>query len=151
MESKAESSKLARLFVKPLNQLVLVIGMMIVFTLFDLMMPHNGNFFEATAGTWIVTTAMILCFVILNTVVALRVEPIIPYWRNSVFCFVGLLLFGYGWSFLLTGKHIDEVGSFRWLWMVLTLVYMVFFAIARSMKRIVDFALRQDEKLRGEE
>jgi hypothetical protein len=34
---------------------------------------------------------------------------------------------------------------------VLSLVYMVFFAIARSVKRIVDFANKQDDKLRGEE
>jgi hypothetical protein len=51
---------------------------------------------------------------------------------------------------LLSGKHIDEVGSFRWLWFVLTLVYMIFFAIARSMKRVVDIAIEQDDKLRGE-
>jgi hypothetical protein len=146
-----ETSNLARIFSKPLNQLGLVLAMMVVFTLVDKLMPHSDVFFEVSAGTWIVTTAMILCFVILNTVVALRVEPIIPYWRTSVFCFFGLLIIGYGWSYLLTGRHMDEVGSFRWLWMVLTLVYMVFFAIARSMKRIVDIAIKQDEKLRGED
>lgn len=146
-----EPSKLIQLFIKPLNQALLSVAMMIVFTLVDLVMPHEDILFEVNAGTWIVATAMILCYVILNSVVALRIEPIGSYFRMSVFCYIGLLIFAYAWSWLLSGKHIDDVGTFRWLWMVLTLVYLVFFSIARSMKRIVDIAIKQDKKLRGEE
>ena len=144
-------SKLIQLFIKPHNQALLSVAMTIVFTLVDLVMPHDDILFEANAGTWIVATAMILCYIILNSVVALRIEPIGSYFRMSVFCYIGLLVFAYGWSWLLSGKHIDDVGTFRWLWMVLTLVYLVFFSIARSMKRIVDIAIKQDKKLRGEE
>ena len=145
------TSKYIMLFLKPLNQALLAAGLMIVFTLVDLVMPHDNVLFEEDAGTWIVTTAMIFCYVILNAVVAIRIEPILPYWRNAVFCYLGLMVFAYLWGWLLTGKHIDDVGSFRWLWLVLTLVYVVFFSIARSIKRIVDMAIRQDKKLRGEE
>lgn len=148
---RKEPSKLITLFFKPLNQALLAVAMTIVFSLVDKLMPHHTELLEINSGTWIVGTAMILCFIILNTIVALRVEPIIPYWSKSVTIYIGLLVFVYAWSYLLSGKSIDEAGSFRWLWLVLTLVYMVFFAIARSMKRIVDFALKQDEKLRGEE
>jgi hypothetical protein len=147
----AGPSGLVTLFSRPLNQALLVAAMTIIFSLIDLVLPHPDILFEKHAGVWIVSTAMILCYVILNTVVALRIEPIIPYWSRSVIYYVVLLAFTYGWCFLLSGRHIDEVGSFRWLWLVLTLVYMVFFAIARSVKRIVDIAIKQDEKLRGEE
>ena len=146
-----DTSKYIMQFIKPLNQAFLAAGLMVIFTLVDLIMPHNNVLFEVNAGTWIVSTAMIFCYVILNAVVAIRIEPILPYWRNSVYAYVGLLIFAYGWSWLLSGKHIDDVGSFRWLWLVLTLVYMVFFSIARSIKRIVDIAIKQDKKLRGEE
>ncbi len=129
----------------------MVAGMMIILTLLDNFMPQNNEFFNVNAGPWIVSTAMVLLFIILNTVVALRVKLFVPYWITSIVCFIALLAFAYGWSYLLTGKHIDDVGSFRWLWMVLTLVYFVFFIIVRSMKTIVDFAIRQDNKLRGEE
>ena len=151
MKEIKEPSKLIIMFSKPLYQALLVVAMTIVFSLFDKMMPHHTELLEINSGTWIVGTAMILCFIILNTIVALRIEPIIPYWSKSVTYYIGTLVFVYAWSYLLSGKSIDEAGSFRWLWLVLTLVYMVFFAIARSMKRIVDFALKQDENLRGEE
>ena len=146
-----QPSKLVTIFEKPLHQAALVACMIMVFSLFDMMLPHSNNLFEVNAGPWIVATAMMLCFVILNTIVALRIEPIIPYWSTSVMLYLGLLAFSYGWCWLLSGKHIDDVGSIRWLWFVLTMVYMVFFTIARSMKRIIDIANRQDEKLRGEQ
>ncbi len=125
--------------------------MIILFTFIDNLMPHDDAFFKVNAGPWIVSTAMVLLFIIINTVVALRIELIIPYWSLSIISFLALLAFSYGWCFILTGKHIDEVGSFRWLWIVLTLVYFVFFGITRTMKRIVDIAINQDKKLRGEE
>jgi hypothetical protein len=145
-----QPSKLVTIFEKPLHQAALVACMIIVFSLVDLILPTTNNLLEANAGPWIVSTAMVLCFVILNTIVALRIEQVVPYWSKSVLYFLGLLALSYAWCFLLTGKHIDEVGSFRWLWFVLTMVYMIFFAIAVSMKRIINIANKQDEKLRGE-
>lgn len=144
-------SPLVTYFSKPVYQALFIIGMIIVLTLVDSFMPHDDDFFQVNAGSWIVSTAMVLLFIIINTVVALRIDNILPYWTQSVICFIFLLAFSYGWSYMLSGKHIDDVGSFRWIWIVLTMVYFVFFGIARSMKRIVDFAITQDNKLRGEE
>ncbi|HJW30969.1 MAG TPA: hypothetical protein VJ508_17180 [Saprospiraceae bacterium] len=144
-------SKLVTLFSKPLYQVLLVATMTIVFTLVDKLFPHDTILLDAGSGTWVVATAMVLCYIILNSVVALRIEPILPYWSKSVTIYIGFLVFTYAWCYLLTGKQIDDVGSFRWLWLVLTLAYMVFFVIARSMKRIVDLAIKQDEKMRGED
>ncbi len=143
-------SRLLVFMESPRNQALLSASLIVVLTLFDLAMPHQNTLLEAHSGSWIVATAMVLFFIILNSIVALRIEQGIPYWSQSVMYYLGLLAFTYGWCFLLSGKHIDEVGSFRWLWFVLTLVYMVFFVIARSIKRIIDIANRQDEKLRGE-
>lgn len=139
------------LAVKPLYQVVAVAGLSILLTLFDALFPVNNDFLKVNAGPWIVTTAMVLLFIIINTIVVLRIQELLPYWIRSIVCFVALLVFSYGWSWMISGKHIDEVGSFRWIWMVLFMVYLVFFVIARSMKTIVDFAIRQDNKLRGEE
>jgi hypothetical protein len=146
----SEPSRLIVFFEKPLHQALLVAAMIFVFSLVDFVMPHNNTLLDAHSGPWIVSTSMVLCFVIMNSLIALRIENVLPYWSRSVMFYLGLLIFGYGWSLLLSGKHIDDVGSFRWLWFVLTMVYMVFFTIARSVKRVVDIANKQDEKLRGE-
>lgn len=143
--------KLATFFLKPLHQAAVILVLIILLTGIDLLFPHDDSLFDISSGPWIVSTAMILLFIVVNTVVALRIENILPYWSYSLLLYFGLLAVAYGWCYLLTGKHIDEVGSFRWIWMVLTMVYFVFFIITRTMKRIVDLAIRQDKKLRGEE
>ena len=147
----SQPSKLATFFLKPLHQAAVILVMIILLTGIDLLFPHDDSLFDISSGPWIVSTAMILLFIVVNTVVALRIENILPYWSFSLLFYFGLLAVAYGWCYLLTGKHIDEVGSFRWIWMVLTMVYFVFFIITRTMKRIVDLAIRQDKKLRGEE
>lgn len=144
-------NKLLLMLSRPLYQALCIAGMMIVLTGLDSLMPHDDTLFKVNAGPWIVSTAMLLLYIILNTVLALRVDSILPYWIQSLAGFAGLMIIAYGWSYLLSGRHIDDVGSFRWIWMVLGMVYLVFFIIARSMKNIVDFALRQDKKLRGED
>ena len=146
-----QRSGLITFFLNPLYQAGVIAAMMIVLTGIDYLLPHEEIVFNVDSGPWIVCTAMFFLFAILNTVVALMIEPILPYWTKSILCYFGLMAFAYLWCLLLTGKHIDDVGSFRWIWMVVTMVYLVFFVIARSMKRIVDFAIRQDKKLRGEE
>ena len=146
-----EPSRLGIFFLKPLHQAGVIAGLIIILTFVDNFMPQDEVFFNANAGPWIVSTAMVLLFIIINTLVALRIEIVIPYWTYSILLYFALLAFSYGWCFILTGKHIDDVGSFRWLWMVITMVYLVFFVISRTMKRIVDIAIEQDKKLRGEE
>ena len=145
-----KDNKVIMFLEKPTNQALLVLAMIVVFTLLDYFLPHVNTLLEVNSGSWIVATAMIFFFVILNSLIALRIVNIVPYFSRSIVLYVALLVISYGWCYLLSGKHIDEVGSFRWLWFVLTITYMVFFSIARSVKRVVDIADKQDEKLRGE-
>jgi hypothetical protein len=147
----SDQSKLLVYLMKPVYQAIIVFLLTMVLTAFDALTPSDDAFYKVNTGPWIVSTAMILLFITLNTVLALRVDKILPYWIQSLICFVVLGTFAYGWSYMLSGSHIDDVGSFRWIWMVLGMVYLVFFIIVRSIKNIVDFAIRQDNKLRGEE
>ncbi len=133
---------------RPYLQAGIVALMVIVLTLVDAMLPHSEAIFEANTSSWIVATAMLLFFIILNSIVGLGVTNLLKYFSQSVVMYLILLVFCYGWCFLLSGKHIDDAGSFRWLWFVLTLVYMVFFVIVRSIRTIADAANRQDQELR---
>ena len=117
-----QPNRLVTIFQKPVFQALLVLTLIILLTGMDALLPHDDVFFKANAGPWIVSTAMVLLFILINTIVALRIENITPYWIQSVILFVSLLAFSYGWCYLLSGKHIDDVGSFRWLWIVITMV-----------------------------
>ena len=129
----------------------LAAGLMTLFGLIDLAMPHDDTFLDPGYSPWAIATAMILCFVILNTITVLRMDNDLPYWGRSAIVLVGLMAFGYLLCWMLSGRHIDEAGTFRWLWFVMVFVWLVFFVIVRSVRRIVGIALREDERLRGGE
>lgn len=145
------SDKILTGLLSPVWQGALAAVLILVFGLVDLMMPHTDTFMEQGFTPWAIATAMILCFIILNTITVLRIGTDSTYWGRSAMVLIGLMIFSYLLCWALSGRHIDDVGSFRWLWFVLTLVWLVFFVIVRSIKRIVNIAIRQDERLRGEE
>lgn len=128
----------------PFYQAGLVFILILALTSIDHFLPHQTEVLHPQAGPWIMATALLLCFVILNTLFLFRIKEVVPYFSRSVFSYILLLLLTYGWCFLLSGVHFDEAGSFRWLWLVLTLVYMVFFAIAYTIRGIIAIADREE-------
>jgi len=98
---------------------------------------------------WIVMTSFILFFAIANSILSLRAENLNKYWVRSIISFVVYLICSALVATMLSGLSFDEAGSFRWLFMVLTFGYLVFLSIARLVKQIVDYAVKQDDKLNG--
>lgn len=142
------SDSILRKLLHPGWQALVAAGLILLFGLIDLMLPHRDNFLDPGHTPWAISTAMILCFVILNAVTVLRVGESRRYWILSALLLAGLLGYSYLLSWGLSGRQIDEVGSFRWLWFVILFTWLIFMAIVRSIRRIVQFALRQDERIR---
>ena len=81
---------------------------------------------------------------------SLKAASMNKYWSRSIMAFMGLLVVSGLLATVFSGLSIDEAGSFRWLFVVLTFGYLVFLSIVRLMKKIVDIAIEQDDRLRGE-
>jgi hypothetical protein len=143
-----QKSGVITFFETPFYQAGLIFVFILALSLLDMTLPHDTAIISPAAGPWILATALLLCYVFFNTVFLFRIKETIPYWSKSMISYVILLILTYGWCYFLSGRHIDEVGSFRWLWMVLTLVYMVFFAIAYTIKGIIAIADREERNSR---
>ena len=139
-------SGLLPFFENPFYQAGLVFCFILVLGLVDHYLPHESHVIDPNAGAWIVSTALLLCFVFLNTVFLFRIKQVTAYWVRSMISYVALLALTYGWCYFLSEHHIDEVGTFRWLWLVLTLVYIIFFAIAYTIRGIIAIADREEGK-----
>jgi hypothetical protein len=135
-----QKSSLINYLESPMYQAGLVLCFILVLSLIDKVIPNSADFIVPKAGSWTVSTAMLLAYVFLNTIILFRIKEAAIYWGKSVFFYVLLLIITYGWCYLLSGMHIDDVGTIRWLWIVLTLVYTVFFAIAFTIRGIVSLA-----------
>ena len=128
--------------------LILAIGVLIVG--FEWLGNVIGLMDSDSNSPWIVFTSFVLFFSIANSLMSLKAENMNRYWSRSIIAFMGLLVLSGLFATLFSGLSIDEAGSFRWLFVVLTFGYLVFLSIVRLMKKIVDIAIEQDDRLRGE-
>tara|TARA_B100000497_G_C7511870_1_gene311742 strand:- start:212 stop:655 length:444 start_codon:yes stop_codon:yes gene_type:complete len=100
---------------------------------------------------WTMSAAGLLFFAILNSILSLAYENQNLYWLKSIVAFILLVVIGGLVSYLISGLSLNEAMSFRWLYIVFSVGYIVFLTIVRLMRKIVLIAKKQDKALRGEE
>jgi len=66
------------------------------------------------------------------------------YWGRSMLSFAVLATISAGIAYFFSALSIEEIGPYKWIYFVLTFGYLVFLSILGFMKRIVDFAERED-------
>ncbi len=133
----------------PILQLGLILLLMLVFM--TIAQLTNIETSQYNTGAWEVMAAFVLFYTLVNCVFSLQSKDIMTYFRNSVFCFIGLLVLGSGLAYLFSGVSLNEAGSMKWILMVFSIGYLVFLSIVNLMRFIVELAQRQDKRLRGEE
>ncbi len=72
------------------------------------------------------------------------------YWLYSLIVYVLIAGGGGLIAYLVSGLPLNEAGSFRWLYVVFTIGYIVFLTIVRLMRVIIVWAKKKDSRLRGE-
>jgi FtsH-binding integral membrane protein len=68
----------------------------------------------------------------------------LQYWSRSIYSFLGLALLAGGFAWLLSSLPLNEAGSYRWILIVVTVGYIIFLAMMTTMRRIVEFAQREE-------
>lgn len=135
----------------PYKQGGVIIGLIL---LFDLLSMAGGvgpeSFFKPNIY-WINTIAFLLVYSIFNSILSLISADQNKYWGQSIATFIGVAVVGGILAYLFSGLTIDEAGSFRWLYMVFAMGYIIFLALVRTIRKIVQIAQKQDKRLRGEE
>ena len=148
MNTQLNTERIAR---QPVWQAVIIFAFVLLIALVDRMFQSGDKVVQLGNTTWILLTASILFYAICSSVLSLRSPDMNRYWRDSILAFVGLTVLSAVAATVISGVGIDEAGSFRWIFVVLAIGFLVFLSIVRVMKRIVDIAIKQDERLRGGE
>ena len=93
---------------------------------------------------WMAAGAAIMIYAMFNSVLALSAQNANKYWGQSITAYVGLVVVGSLIAWAASGESINEAGSFRWIYTVLTFGYLVFITMMNAMKNIVAFAQREE-------
>jgi peptidoglycan/LPS O-acetylase OafA/YrhL len=93
---------------------------------------------------WVFACTFLIFFIVFNVVFSLNAENTEKYWVQSMISFVINLLGLGGLAYLVSGLSITEAGSFKWLFTVITISYIIFMGIVRTLKSIVEYAEKEE-------
>lgn len=93
---------------------------------------------------WMTAAAFMLFFAMFNSIFSLSSKNMVKYWGRSIYSYLGLAAVSGLIAYIASSTPISEAGSFRWIYIVLTIGYMVFLSMMVLMKNIVDFAQREE-------
>ncbi|NJB85516.1 drug/metabolite transporter (DMT)-like permease [Lewinella marina] len=131
--------------VDPVLQAAVVLAMVFVVDMFGLIISGAGE--EGEAGSrfpWLTAASFMLFFALFNAVLSASAPNTAKYWGRSIYSFMGLAL-GAGllaWAF--SGITISDAGSYRWIYIVVSVGYLVFLGMISLIKNVVSFAQREE-------
>lgn len=93
---------------------------------------------------WVFASTFLLFYSIFNVVFSFNVENAEKYWTQAVIGFVATVGALGALAYLISGLGMNDAGAFKWIFIVITISYLIFMSIARAMKGIVDFAQKEE-------
>jgi len=99
---------------------------------------------------YLVSASFVLIYVIFNSILSYGIDNMAKYLPRSIIGFVGLTVISTVVAQLLSGVAIDDAGTYKWLYIVFSMCYIIFLVIVRTMRKIIDLAQEQDKNLRNE-
>jgi hypothetical protein len=106
---------------------------------------QGGMSFE-TRVSWTLNLAFLFLYAIYNVILGLMFSPTSGYWYRSILCFIGLAMLSGVFAHWISGLSIDEAGSYRWLYFVFFIVYLLIMVIILAIKKIVHLAEQDDRR-----
>lgn len=93
---------------------------------------------------WMTAASLMLCFAVFNSVSSLVSASMVKYWGRSVYAFMGLATANGLLAWAISGLSISQAGSYRWIYVVVTIGYLIFLGMMAFMRSIVEFAQREE-------
>lgn len=129
----------------PVFQAIMVLIIMLLANGIVKILIQGGMSFE-TRIPWTLNIAFIFLFAMYNVILGLVHSSRSGYWFISMVCFIGLCILGGIFSHWISGLKIDEAGSYRWLYFVFFIVYLLIMVIILAIKKIVHMAEQDDHR-----
>ena len=137
-------------YISPTKQALAIIVAMPVFILLFWLPSCLGIQEYNPRISWTIVASLTLLFGIGNSVLSLSAPQLVDYWGKSIFAYIIVLVVGICMAWLITGQNINELQTFKWMYIVFTFCYLLLLSIVQIMRKVMKIALDQDAALRGE-
>ncbi len=129
----------------PFLQGGIIVVVAVVFILVGTLLSFLNIIETSIKFPYMSTAAFLFLFAIFNSIISLSAKDLNIYFLKSFVAYSVLALVCLGLGWLITGKSVGEVASYKWIIFVITFAYLTFLSIAGMMRRLGDF-LRNDEE-----
>ncbi len=130
----------------PFYQAAIAYTLILVFATAAKLFQMVGFFPSSFKVIWVVSASFLLLFSIGNGLVFLSAKSTAVYWSRSIMSYASLLILSALTAWTLTKVPIGEAATFKWLYFVLTIGYLVILSIVGLMKIIVELAQKKDTR-----
>ncbi len=127
----------------PIFQACFVLGLVLL--------SHIGVYMLTSVGVdlqqrlpWTLSTTFILFFAIFNAMISLMSDNMDKYWTRSILSYIVLAATAALLAWAFSSMTINEAGSYKWIYIVLTFGYLLFLSLVRIVRKIVEFAEREE-------
>lgn len=93
---------------------------------------------------WSIGAALMLFFAIANSLLSLRATSFVKYWGASIYSYLALAFGTIMTAWAFSGIPLREAGSYRWIYIVVTVGFIVFLSMVNFMKIIVAYAEKEE-------
>lgn len=128
----------------PIYQAILCFGAGLIVMLGGKLVQWTDLMDISNRFPWMTSAAFMLFFAMFNSVYSLSAKNMSKYWGRSIYSFMGLAVASGLTAYLFSALSINEAGSYRWIYIVLTIGYLVFLCIVTFMRKIVEFAQKEE-------
>jgi hypothetical protein len=128
----------------PVFQAAVIFAAGLAFMSIGWLLSISGIFVVDRLFAWSVAAAFALLFAIFNSLISIRVTHSGKYWGASVYSYMALALGSGTAAWLFTGVPIREASTYRWIFIVVTFGFLVFLSMVNFMKKIVQFAEKEE-------
>ncbi len=128
----------------PYLQAATVLGAVLIVMIGGFLVKLTGLITVGDRFPWLTAASFMLFFAVFNSVFSLSAKEMNAYWSKSMFSFMGLAVLSGGLAYLFSAIAIQDAGSYTWIYVVVTIGYLVFMSMMRLMRNIVEFAEREE-------
>lgn len=135
------------IFERKIDPLYQAAGVLVVVFIFDVLGAAVAAGTEDVVQSrwpWLTAASFLLFFALFNAIMSAASDNMLKYWGRSLYSFMGLAV-GSGllaWAF--SGYGINEAGSYKWIFFVVTFGYLVFMSMIAIIKNVVTFAQKEE-------
>jgi MFS family permease len=130
--------------IDPIYQALFTLGAVLVVDIVGSGVSAATEDVVANRFPWLCAASFLLFFALFNSILSAAAPNMLKYWQRSIYSFMGLAI-GSGllaWAF--SSLTISEAGSYRWIFIVVTVGYLVFLSMIAFLKKIVNFAQKEE-------